>query len=40
MHALMESLFINEKFAVLIALGVSVFVTWFSIPMVVRGASV
>ena len=35
----MESLFLNEKFAVLLALVVSVFVTWFSIPIVVRVAT-
>jgi UDP-N-acetylmuramyl pentapeptide phosphotransferase/UDP-N-acetylglucosamine-1-phosphate transferase len=32
----MESFFVNEKIAVLIALVVSVFITWFSIPIVVR----
>lgn len=35
----MGSLFLNEKFAVLIALVVSVLITWFSIPIVVRVAT-
>jgi len=35
----MESLFLNEKFAVLIALVVSILITWFSVPIVVRVAT-
>jgi UDP-N-acetylmuramyl pentapeptide phosphotransferase/UDP-N-acetylglucosamine-1-phosphate transferase len=35
----MGSIFLDEKFAVLIALAVSVFITWFSIPIVVRVAT-